>query len=103
MKTTTNTTPRIEQRFNPDLLLDALGHIERKSNKIITLSIKKIREKDVGKKKEFEKLLKEFKEIYERKKIKKAEYDATIKNLVAKRPCIPNAGGTVYFRRHKNP
>lgn len=102
MKTTTNTPPRIEQRFNPDLLLDPLGLIKRKLDKIIALSIKKIREKDVGKKREFEKLLKEFEEIYERKKIKKAEYDETVKNL-AKRSFIQNSGGTVYFRRHKNP
>lgn len=100
IKTVCCLPPPIQQYFNPLLLME--GHDRKKhyvENKIIPLSLKKIRSQDVGKRRQFDKQLKEFYQVYERKKIEKANYDAKIKEAAKKRPSLPATGGTCRFTR----
>ncbi len=90
--------PFILQHFNSYLLDPLLAMKMNVENKIIPLSKRKIREKDTGKKKEFEKLLKEYQETYERKKIEEEEYKTKIENA-KKRPSIHLTAGTTRFTR----
>lgn len=92
--------PPIKQYFNRFLLMDIL---ERKKwsleNVIHPLAKKKIRPQDVGKQREFNLLLLKYQEIYERKKIEKADYEAACKEKEKKVPHFPTSGGTMRFRR----
>ena len=92
--------PPILQYFDPYLLLDYIERLLRRVQTIIIpKSAKKIRLQDVGKRRDFDKLLIEFHEVYERKTIEKAEYKAKIKEKAQKRPHIPNSGGVMRFKR----
>lgn len=93
--------PMVKQSFNPYLLDPLMGMFMHINNKIIPLADKKLKIQDVGKKREMEKLIKEFKEVYERKKIEEEEYKAKIKNA-KKRSFIPNASETCTFKRLQN-
>lgn len=102
MITTASLPPPILQSFNPYLLDNAIRRKKRiLDDRILPLSLKKIRPQDVGKQREFQKLLKEFEEVYGRKTIEKAEYDAKVKEAAQKRPSIPNSGATMRFKRYE--
>jgi hypothetical protein len=96
--TTTILPPAVKYFINPCLLDPILGMKMHVQNKIKPISKKKIRDCDIGKKKEFEKLLTEFEKEYERQKVKKKEYEEKIKNA-EKRPSLPITGGTMHFTR----
>ena len=91
--------PLISFGFSTYLLDPLFGMKVRVEETIIPLSLKKIRSQDVGKRKEFDKLLKEYQEVYGRKKNEEAEYKAKIKEAAEKRPRFPNAGSTMRFKR----
>lgn len=98
MITTTILPPPIKQFFDP-MLLDPLQGIKLTvENKIISLAKKKIRPQDRGKKREFERLLKQFYETYERKKIEETQYKEKIK-AASKRPDFATASKTETFRK----
>jgi hypothetical protein len=101
MSTTSGSLPaQLRQYFDPFMLFDGLQRCEWKvKNKIIPNSHKKIRAQDVRKKREFDKLLKEFYEEYGRKKIEKDNYDAEIKEKIQKRPHLSNQGGIMRFKK----
>lgn len=93
------TIPEILQHFNPDWLLPYPDGLKRKvETKFLPLAKKKIRSQDTGKHREFEKLKLKFMEAYERKKTEEKKYFEKIKNST-KRSCLPDAGGTMRFRR----
>lgn len=96
--TITTVVPIISTSFDPYLLDPMKGIKIRMEKIIIPLSIKKLRTQDVGKKRDFDKLLKQFYEVYERKKIEKEKYETKIKNA-SKRSGISSQGGTCQFRR----
>lgn len=102
MKTIINLPAMIRQNFDPLLWLD---DIERYrwivDNKIVPKRNKQIRSQDVGRARDFKKLLEEFEEIYERKKIEKAEYDAKIQKA-KKRRDLSITSGTCQFKRYKS-
>lgn len=101
MKTTTILPPPIKQFFDP-MLLDPLQGIKLTvENKIINLAKKKIRPQDVGKKREFERLLKQFYETYERKKIEETQYKEKIKKA-DKRSSLPAASKARPFTKFQN-
>jgi len=92
--------PEIRQYFERKLLL--LGTLEyymMKLKWIIKLSEKKIRPQDIGKKRKFDALLKEFYEVYESKQNEETIYEAARKEKSKERPCIQNAGATMRFKR----
>ncbi|HEX4374902.1 MAG TPA: hypothetical protein VHZ50_16475 [Puia sp.] len=103
MKTTTISLPPplITKYFDPYLLDRLLGMYKKVQNRIIPLSKKKIRDQDVGKKKEFMSFLEKFYEEYERKKIEEAEYKEKIKNY-KKRSSLPNTAETFRFKRFQS-
>ena len=100
MITTISTLPpQITQQFNR-WLLDQLGAIlHHVKTVIIPLSNRKIRECDMGKRREFDKLLKEFYEVYESKQNEKTEYEAEIKEKTKKGSGFPVTGKTVRFKK----
>jgi hypothetical protein len=83
--------PAILQSFLQDLLLTCIErnklYVEKK---IARLQRRKIRPQDTGKKKEFQRLIKEYYKVYERKKAKEEKYKAKIKDST-KMPSIPNS------------
>lgn len=88
--TTISLPSLINQRFDPYLFLDYLDKSKRRlETKIKPLANKKLRDIDIGRKREFEVLLTRFERAYERKKIEKAEYHAEIEEKAKKRPYIP--------------
>lgn len=89
----------IKQQFNRHLLDPLYGFYMDVIEKLVPFANRKIRPQDVGKRREFDKLLKEYKETYERKKIEKANYEAEIKEKIKKVPRIPSTGETVRFKR----
>jgi predicted methyltransferase MtxX (methanogen marker protein 4) len=77
-------------------------YLERKlryKNELITFSKKKIRIQDVGRQRDFDRLLKEYEELYERKKTEEVEYNAACEEKAKKRPHISNTGGIIRFSR----
>lgn len=97
IQTITILPPQITTQFD-EMLLDPLYGLWKRFEDKIKPLYRKIRSQDVGKRKEFDKLTKEFEELYERKKIEKADYEAKIKNA-KKRPSIQNTGRTMRFTR----
>lgn len=100
--TITNLPPPIIQHFNRFLLDFLLGLLMMVGEKIIPLSVKKIRPQDVGKRREFDLLHKEFTEVYERKKAEEAEYKSKVKKASEKVPRLPNSSGTMRFKRFRS-
>lgn len=99
-KTITCTAPQISTPFNPYLLLDFLGRLDRRLRKeIIPKAHKKIRVQDTGKQRKFNSLIKNFMEIYERKKAEEVIYKAKVKEAQQKIPNLSPAGSTIRFRR----
>lgn len=97
--TAANLPPVIMQYYNP-LLLDHLNFLLSKVEmEIIPLANRKIKPEHTGRRKQFDKLLKEYREEYERKKIEQVKYRAAIKEKAKKRPGLSNAGGTYVFAR----
>jgi hypothetical protein len=98
--TTVNLPPLILQSFSSDLLSapvwNTLEYLENRMKKIIEKASKKIRPQDTRKRKEFELLVKEFEELYERKKIEKDEYD---KKKKKRREEMLFVGSTMRFKR----
>ena len=98
-KTIYPTCPEIRQQFNPDLLLTTLQrYLRNVRNKIIPRAAKKLKNCS-GRQREFDKLKKEFHEVYERKTIEEANYKAKMQKKAEERPCIPISGGTMRFKR----
>jgi hypothetical protein len=98
-KIVTHIPPPINNHFDLymlDPMLSIKTHVE---NVIIAKAKKKIRERDIGKKKQFDQLLFDFMETYERKKIEKNEYDAKIKEKTKKMRDFPTSGKTMCFER----
>lgn len=91
--------PIANQHLNPALLGPSPGLKIYAEDKLIRLANKKIRSQDVGKRKEFDRLLIEYRKVYERKKIEEAEYKEAFEKAKKKRPCIPNTSKTAIFRR----
>lgn len=69
INTVTNLPPQILQKFNRFMLDPLYGIIMHIKENIVPLADKKIRPQDIGRRKEFDRLLKQAEEIYERKKI----------------------------------
>jgi hypothetical protein len=65
---------------------------------ICPLAIKKLHNCP-GKQKQFNKLLGDFFEVYERKKIEKIDYNTKNKKEIEERPCIPNSAGIIKFKK----
>jgi hypothetical protein len=99
MNTIGNLPPILRERFNIYMLDPLLGMMKYIENEVIPLSIKKIRPQDIGKRRKFDELLKEFREVYERKKTEEANYDAKVKEEIKKRPSFSNTGRTFIFKR----
>lgn len=101
METITNLPPKILQSFSSLLLL--YGTIKYYSyvfeHVIIPLSNKKIRFQDVGKKREFEELKKEFMDLYGSKEKEETDFDAETKKMVEERPHLSSTGIICKFRR----
>lgn len=94
------TPPPIVQNLNRKLLMSCLERINWDiQNTLIPKANKKIRTQDIGKKRKFDNLLAEFKEVYERKKIEEAEYKTKIKEKIEKRSNFSNTGQTCIFKR----
>ncbi len=92
--------PKIRQYFNKHLLLwGTLEYYKMKLEPILERSKKKIREIDVGKRRRFNELLKEFFEVYESKQNEKADYDAALAKKGKERPRFSNEGSTIQFKR----
>lgn len=98
MENTISIPPPNLPLFDRYLLDPLLGMFMRVENKIKPLEKKKVRDIDIGKKREFLFLIKKFNEEYERKKIEKAQYDQKIKDA-PKRSIISNASSTCRFTR----
>ncbi len=100
IKTISIILPTINQNYNKNLLStplpSRLDYYHHAREKIIELSKKKIRIQDIGKKRELEKLLKEFEEEYERKKIEKENYEREVKESKEK---MPPCSATMCFKR----
>ena len=91
--------PEIKQSLDKYLLDPLYGiYIQIKEN-LITLADKKIRKQDVGRRKVFDRLLKEYEEIYVRKKAEEADYNSKVKEAIEKMPCFPNVTKTMRFKR----
>lgn len=104
MKTTTISInpPEILCAFSPDLLMSPLYRNKKYvETKIARLQHRKIRLQDSGKRKEFDKLIKEYYEEYERKKTQEEKYTAKIKDS-PERPCVQNSSATIRFKRYKD-
>lgn len=97
--TTTSIPPQIVQYFNRYLLDPLYGSLRDLEDRLIPIANKKIRACDTGKRKEFDKLLKEYRETYERKKAEEAHYNAEINEKIKKRPSFPTTGKTMRFER----
>lgn len=98
--TSVNIDYLIEKSFNPDLLFTTLERVKKRlETKIKPLAEKKLREKDVGKRRQFIMYLIQFEELYERKTQEEADYQAKIEEENKKRPRIPNSSGTIRFKR----
>lgn len=98
--TTTSILPPFCRYWYDSFLLDPLLGLKIKmENKIIPLSIKKIRPQDVGKRREFDKLMEQYLEVYGRKKNEETEYKAKIEEATKKRPSFSNTGSTMRFER----
>ncbi len=98
-KTISIIAPEIVQYFDRHLLgtfLDRIHHTV--SNSIVPRANKKIRPQDVKKIRQFNALLNEFQEVYERKKIEEADYKAKVKEETKKRD-FQNAGQTSSFKK----
>lgn len=93
------TPPPIIQKFNKYMLDPMLEIKDYVENVIIAKAKKKIRERDIGKKRQFDKLLFDFMETYERKKVEKDEYDEKIKEKTKEMRCISIRGSTTCFTR----
>jgi len=94
---TNSIPPLIKTKFDKYLLLSQTERCKHIVEEIITpLSLKKIRLIDVGKKREFEKLLYEFMELYERKK---NEEEIENKKTKEKMSHFPIKGTTCTFKR----
>jgi predicted transcriptional regulator len=106
MKTTTISSipPQIIQSFNKKLLMSIIEiSKETVESEIIRLYYKKIvlRPKNSGKRKEFDKLIKEYYEEYERKKTQEEKYKAKIKDS-QQRSSISNSSSTMRFESYKD-
>ncbi len=93
--------PPILSNFDPYLLDPLFGLKMMVEKKIIPLFHLKIRDQDLGKKKEFYKLLEMFQEEYERKKVEEEEYKTKIKNAKKRSP-LPATRGTIRFTRFQS-
>lgn len=93
--------PPVLTNFNPYLLDPLMGIRHHVEKHLCRLYRKKIRPQDVGKRKEFDKLMKEFYEVYGRKKIEEEEYKTAIKNA-PERPRISSSGGVMCFKRFQS-
>ena len=90
--------PPIKTHFSTYLLDPFYDLWRRFEDEIKPRANQKIRPQDVGKRKEFEKLTKDFIEIYECKKDEKAQYDEKVKNAT-KRSSLPFTGSVARFKR----
>ena len=98
-ETITILPPKIIHRFNKILLMNTLQRREYDVyEKIIPMSLKRLRGCP-GRQQEFDKLLAEFREIYERKTIEEAVYQAEIKKKAQERSRFPVTGGLMRFKR----
>lgn len=92
--------PQIHQRFDPFLLM---GFLERIYWNVMTnidpLADKKIRERDIGRRREFDRLMQQFTEVYERKIKEEDDYQAAREEAFKKRSHIPTSSGTCKFKR----
>lgn len=91
----------IFQHFNRDFLSNplpcTLKYLKSDVEIIIEKAKRQIRSQDTRKRKEFEKLLKEFEGLHGRKTIEKEEYNSGKKN----RKEMFNSGSTCCFKRPK--
>lgn len=100
--TTISSLPaQIKQFFNKNLLWEFLDFINDRFNRIHKRFIKKVPSSHYRRQREYQKLYKEFIELYERKKTEKANYDAEVKKKIQERPMFPATGGTVRFKRFR--
>jgi len=98
--TTCHTAPPILQSFDKNLLMDYFQRKEDQfQNKILPLAKKKIRIKDVGRAREFKKLINMYNELYERKKKERSDYKAAFEKKAKERPCL-STSKTMRFFRH---
>ena len=81
------------------MLLDPLLGMYRRFEKLVVRAEKKIRAQDVGKRRDFDKMSRQFEEVYERKKAEEAEYKKSVKEASQKRPCLSATGSTLKFKR----
>ncbi len=100
MISTVHLPPMILQKFDPDLLLDSLGRIERSFRKIELSALKKLRPQDTGKRRAFESLKLKYMELYERKKKERSDYQTEMQEKDKKRPWFPLTGAPVRFKRY---
>jgi hypothetical protein len=101
-KTTTILPPPITTYFSPYLLDPLLGSLIYVEKTLIPLSLKKIRIQDTGKRKQFDELLKKYRETYEWKKAEEAEYNQKIKEAVQKRPSLHSTKKPMQFTRFQD-
>jgi len=104
MKSTTISivAPKILSSFSPDLLISILDRNKKNvETKILKLQRIKIRTQDLGKRKEFDKLIKEYYEEYERKKTEEKNYETKIKDA-HERSRLSTSSSTVQFKRYKD-
>lgn len=104
--TVSHVTPKIIQSFSPFLIstpiFGTVEYYDTRLKKILKLAEKKIRKQDIGKKREFDKLVKEYKEVYERTKIKEEELKEKNRNS-PKESIMANTGKTCLFKRMETP
>jgi len=97
--------PNINLSFNQNLLkfgcFDKLQNLDYELSEIIKLANKKIRNQDVGKKREIERLLITHRGYHERAKIKKEIYEKAIENA-KKMSRLSNAGPFMRFKRFQS-
>lgn len=100
LTTINNLPPQIKQYFSPNLLM---SYLERMMNDVLTEILpqakKKFRPQDIGRRREFNILLSEFYQLYERKKAEEKAFKDEIKAKIKDRPHISDSGGTITFKR----
>jgi len=100
METVVSLPPSILQSFNANLLMSFLERIEKYViDKIIPKAKKKIRPQDTGKQRAFDKLYKEYQEVYERKKNEEIDYRTARQEKIKKRSNFYASGQTCKFTR----
>jgi len=100
VKTIVLIPPKIKLYFSKYLLLwGTLECYKLKLDHILERAKKKIREIDVGKRRRFNELLKEFFEVYESKQNEQADYEAALKQKGKERPRFSTSGTTMQFKR----